>query len=244
MRTLLIVQARMGSTRLPGKILKKVMGKPLLEYQIERLRQVPSAADIVVATTEKDNDNEIVQFCEEKGVNVFRGSENDVLARFYGAAKKFDGDCIVRVNSDCPLIDPIVVSKVISEFHNNIDKYDYVSNILKPTYPIGMHTEVFPMASLATSFRLAKDPLEREHVTPYIYRNPKLFRLKNVSYHENLSHYRWTLDFPEDFVLIEKIISSLHPINKNFEVIDVINLLNENPEWNSINSHIKKEQTV
>lgn len=244
MRTVIIVQARLRSTRFPGKILKEVLGRPLFEYQLERLRRVRNADEIVVATTTNNGDQPIVDLCNRLSCSFFRGSENDVLSRYYHAAEKFKADCIVRVNSDCPLIDPDVVDKVVLRYKIDFPKHDYVANILEPSYPIGMHTEVFSFRVLEKAFENGKEGVEREHVTPFIYRNPNLFSLHSVSFDEDLSHHRWTIDFPEDFELLNRILCRLYPQNPMFNMFDVLELLDQNPEWLALNGYIKKQQTL
>jgi len=243
-RTVIIVQARMGSTRLPGKILKKVMGRPLLEYQIERLKKIKEVNDVVIATTTNQSDDPVVKLCRELNCAYFRGSEDDVLLRYYKTAIEFNAKYIVRINADCPLIDPKVVERVIKYFHANSEKYDYVSNILEPSYPIGLHTEVFSINAMKKANDNANDLIEREHVTPYIYRNPGLFRLGSVVLEDNLSYYRWTVDYPEDFDLVKKIIEGIYPTKVDFDMFDVISYLKSNPELMRINNKITKEQIL
>lgn len=244
MTTAIIVQARMSSTRLPGKVLLPIMGRPVMEYQLERLRRVHTADKIVIATTTNPADQPIVELAEKLGFAHFRGPESDVLSRFYHAAQDAGAGTVVRCNSDCPLIDPAVVDRVISAYQEESHLYDYVSNILRPTYPTGMHTEVFSIEVLEEAHRLAKEPLEREHVTPYIYRRPKSFRLKNIALDQDLSWHRWTLDLPEDLDLISRIYQALYPVNPLFTMDDVLNTLARQPEWLKINSHIQKQATV
>ena len=243
-RTVMIIQARMMSTRLPGKILKKVMGRTLLEYQIERLRKVRNIDEIVIATSTNEYDDEIVSLCEMVGCCVFRGSENDVLSRYFDAAIEFNAECIVRINSDCPLIDHAVVDDVIDYYNFNFPKYNYVSNILESSYPIGLHTEVFSMNTLEKANKYAMDSDEREHVTPYIYRNNDIFKLGSVIIDTDLSSYRWTVDYPEDFDLVSSILSNIYPSNNDFNMYDIVDFLKTNPKIASINSRIEKKQTL
>lgn len=243
-KIIIIVQARMGSERLPGKILKEVKGRPLLDYQIERLRRVKGVDDVIIATTIDSNNDPVVKLCEKIKCAYFRGSEDDVLLRYYESAIEFDANYIVRINADCPLIDPLVVEKVINFFIANSKTLDYASNILEPSYPIGFHTEIFSIEALRIANDNSKDLEEREHVTPYIYRNPDIFRLGSVTQDENLSHYRWTVDYPEDLILIEKIINGVYQINPDFGMFDILEFLKDNPELTKINSKISKKQTL
>lgn len=242
MRVGIIVQARMTSTRLPGKVLRPVLGKPLLEYQIERLQRVRRADELIIATTTKDTDQPIVDLAERLGIKVFRGSEEDVLSRYFYAAQENDLDVVVRITSDCPLIDPAVIDRVISAFLDKTVNCDYVSNCLTRTFPRGMETEVFPFGLLETVYREAIEKPYREHVTPYIYEDCQRFGLLNVAFQRDVSHHRWTVDTLEDFELIERIIATLYPINPLFDLEDVLALMSANPNWLEINSHIEQKK--
>ncbi len=244
MTTAIIVQARMNSSRLPGKIFLPVMGRPILEYQFERLKRVRAADKIVIATTENPVDQVIVDLALRHGFHCFRGSETDVLSRYYHAAREVGATTVVRCNSDCPLIDPEVVDLIITTYKRQEHFYDYVSNILQPTFPTGMHTEVFSIESLATAYFNARDELDREHVTPFIYNSQNNFRLKNVALDQDLSWHRWTLDYPEDFELISLIYKAIYPKNPQFLMSDILLLLHKHPEWVKINGHILKKATV
>jgi len=241
-KTIIIVQARMTSTRLPGKVLMEVRGKSLLEYQIERLRQVRLADELVIATTTNDTDQPIVELCERLGAAYYRGSEEDVLSRYYEAATQSGADVVVRVTSDCPLIDPGVMDEVIALYINNRDKYDYVSNTLERTYPRGLDTEVFSMAALEKAYNEAREQPEREHVTLFIYRRPEQFPLANSSSATDYSYHRWTVDTPEDFALIKRIFMGLYPVNSRFTWLEVLDLLKEHPEWIEINAAVKQKE--
>lgn len=230
----------MTSTRLPGKVLKKILNKELLLLQIERLKLVTLPVELIIATTSNQSDNLIVGFCELHGIKFFRGSESDVLSRYYHAAKENNANIIVRITSDCPLIDPSLVSDIINTFKNS--KYDYVSNTLERSYPRGLDCEVFSFSSLQEAFLNADQPLQREHVTPYIYQNPSIYNLKSIVNSQNLSHLRWTVDTYEDLDLINKIYNSLYPQNPNFTTSDVIKCLELNSDWLKINAHIEQKK--
>ncbi|NRB06375.1 MAG: glycosyltransferase family protein [Richelia sp.] len=242
MKTVIIVQARMTSTRLPGKVLKRVLDKPLLEYQIERLRRVKLADEIIIATTVNETDEPIFKLCNRLSVPYFRGSEEDVLARYHGAATKHYADVVVRVTSDCPLIDPQVIDKVINFYIENLDKYDYVCNSLKRTYPRGMDTEVFSLKALHEAFVEATAQADREHVTPFIYRHLERYRLGHIVSSENQSSHRWTVDTPEDFDLIRRIIEAVYPQAPEFSLEDCLNLLQQYPDWSNINAHVEQKK--
>lgn len=238
MKIVIINQARMTSTRLPGKVLKQVLGKSLLEYQIERLQRVRLVDQIVIATTTNDIDQPIIDLCNRLSISHYRGSEDDVLARYHGAAITYQADVVVRVTSDCPVIDPQVIDQVIQFYIDAYPKYDYFSNCLERTYPRGMDTEVFAFKALDQAFQQATDQLDREHVTPFIYRNPDRYQLGKVTNSKKLDNHRWTVDMPEDFELIKKIIESLYPIKPNFSLEDCLELLSQHTEWNMINKNI------
>lgn len=242
MKTVIIVQARMTSTRLPGKVLKEVLGKPLLEYQIERLRRVGLADEIVIATTTNDTDLPIVELCKRLGVPVMRGSEHDVLARYYAAAKLHLADVIVRVTSDCPVIDPAEIDALIRFYLDNRTVYDYISTGLVRTYPRGMDAEVFPFRVLEEAYLEAVGEPEREHVTPFIYLRPERYKLANYSCQENFAHHRWTVDTAEDFELVRKIIETLYPANTHFDLMDIVDLLKIHPDWVAINAHVEQKE--
>jgi len=240
----IIVQARMGSTRLPGKVLKPIGMRPMLSYQLERLRRVALAQQIIVATTTQTEDQAIVQLCAAEGISCTRGSESDVLLRYHEAANKSGATVIVRVTSDCPLIDPDLVDHAIRTYLEGGQPYDYVSNMLEPTWPYGMAVEVLSSDALATANRHATDGFEREHVTPYIYRRPREFRIRSLTRVPNLSHHRWTVDTPEDFDLVSRIITNLYAQRPDFGMAHVLQLLDSNPEWLQINSHVPQRQPV
>jgi len=231
----------MTSTRLPGKVMKEVLGKPLLEYQFERLQRVKEADELIIATTNNDSDQPIVELCKRLGIAYYCGSEEDVLSRYYEAATQLGADVIVRVTSDCPLIDPSIVDRVIKLYKDKRDNYDYVSNTLTRSYPRGMDTEVFSYKVLEEAFINAKEKPEREHVTPYICWQPERYRLGNVSHHEDQSRHRWTVDQIEDFLLIENIIKALYPDKPHFNMTDVLDILKENPEWLKLNAEVEQK---
>lgn len=241
MKTIAIIQARMGSTRLPGKVLKKVLGKTLLEYQLERVQRSSFIDKIVVATTVKESDDVLVALCNRLNIPVYRGSEVDVLARYYEAAVESKADVVVRLTSDCPLIDSAVVDGVIQLYLDSPD-VDYASNALKRTFPRGLDTEVFSFDALEESFHHARKQSEREHVTPFIHQQPHKFKMVNFSYHTDVSHHRWTVDTKEDFELIRRIIEALYSENHTFTMQDVLDLLEQHSSWVKLNAHIEQKK--
>ncbi|MGA1870292.1 MAG: cytidylyltransferase domain-containing protein [bacterium] len=242
MKKVIIVQARMTSTRLPGKVLKEVCGKPLLAHLIARLKRVQNADQIVIATTTNSTDEPIVTLCKQCAMDFYRGSEEDVLSRYYETAKEFSADIIIRITSDCPVIDSKVINKVIAFYMNNKDSCDYVSNVLSRTYPRGMDTEVFSFKVLQEAHREAEDEVEREHVTPFIHQRPERYRCVNVPYDTDQSHHRWTVDTPEDLALITKIFEALFPRKPAFGLEDMLDVMDAHPEWRSINAHVRPKE--
>jgi spore coat polysaccharide biosynthesis protein SpsF len=241
LKVVAIIQPRMNSTRLPGNILYKVMDTELLAYQIERVKRATLIDEIIVATTTNPGDEPIVDLCQKLGIAYYRGSELDVLTRYYEAAAAYRADVIVRLTSDCPVIDPFTIDRVISHYLFHTVHVDYTSNFLNRSYPRGMDTEVFSMEALRIAQHEATLMHDREHVTPYIYTNPDKFALESVHYMTIESHHRWTVDTPEDFQLISKIIESLYPTKPNFTLEDMLALLQEHPEWIEINAFIKQK---
>lgn len=241
MSVVIILQARMTSTRLPGKVLMPVLGKPLLTYQLERLQRVSRADKIVVATTINVTDDPIAALSCELGVSCYRGSEPDVLARYYEAALKSGATTVVRVTGDCPLIDPTIIDELIQTYQDAGGAYDYVSNTLERSYPRGVDAEVFSFSALEKAYQQARLPGEREHVTPYIYRNPDSYACKSVRNVRDLGHHRWTVDTIEDFQLVKKILTMLYPVQREFTMAQVEALLAEHPELERINAHIAQK---
>jgi len=235
------IEARMGSSRLPGKVMKKIVGKPMLELLIERVQRAKLIHNIIVATTINPKDDPIVELAERLGVKSFRGDEEDVLDRVLKAAKFYGTDIIVELTGDCPLIDPITVDKVIQEYLDG--DYDYVSNTLKKTFPRGLDTKVFSTAVLEEVSRLTNDPVDREHVSLYIYEHPEKFKLHNVEAPPELNHpdLRLTVDTEEDLQLVKEIYGALYFRKPDFSMEDVIKLIDERPALKLINIHMKQK---
>lgn len=240
MKTAAIVQARMGSTRFPGKVLEPLLGKPMLARQVERMRRAASLDGIVIATTDLAGDNPIAEFARAEGLPVFRGSEHDVLSRYAGAARTFGVENVVRITSDCPLMEPTLIDDAVSSFAAGCA--DFVSNMIEPTYPYGLAIEVFSAHSLAEADAQAVQLAEREHVTPYFYWNPGRFRLHALRTTPDLSHHRWTVDTPEDLELVRRIYGALYPIRPAFVLTDVLALLETNPSWTALNAHVVQKK--
>ncbi|MZQ85772.1 NTP transferase domain-containing protein [Paenibacillus sp. 5J-6] len=239
MKTVAIIQARMGSTRLPGKVLKVLGDKTVLAQVVSRVECFQGVQDIIIATTSDAQDDPIMAEANRLGVHCFRGSEQDVLARYYEAAKGIQADNVVRITSDCPLIDPQTSSEIIQKFTDSV--CDYASNTLERTYPRGLDTEVFSFASLEVAHWEAVSNHDREHVTPYLYNNRKRFTCHSVVSYEGIEDYRWTLDTPEDWSLIKRIYDALYDPGSLFNWRDAAALMQKNPEWNMINQHVQQK---
>lgn len=239
MRVVAIIQARMGSSRLPGKVLKDIEGKTMLGRVVERVQQARKIDEVVVATTVQEVDEAIVAECQRLNVASIRGSEGDVLDRYYQAAQSYGADAVARTTSDCPLIDPGVIDLVISAFEEK--KPDYASNTLERTYPRGLDTEVLKKEALTRAWQEARKPFERIHVTPYIYQNPALFQLLSVVSEEgNFGDLRWTVDTEEDLRFVRNIYQRV--IDKNhFNWQDILKILNQDPSLIEINKHIRQK---
>ena len=241
MRVVAIVQARTGSTRLPRKVLLDLAGAPVLERVISRLRRCDHLNEVVVATTDLPGDDVLADLCRRRAWPFSRGSEQDVLDRYYQAARAHAADVVVRITSDCPLIEPVVVDRVVQEFLRRQPGVDYASNINPTrTYPRGLDTEVFSFAALERSWREDRRPASREHVTPYIYNNPDLFTPHCVEHPEDFSHLRWTVDTPEDMELVRRIYQALG--GDGFTWDQVRALLDEHPQWLELNRHVEQKK--
>ena len=232
-----IIQARMGSSRLPGKVLKEVNGVPLLKYQFERVKQSLFITETVIATTLREENDVITEFCEQNQISCFRGSENDVLSRYYECSREYKVDIIVRLTADCPLIDPRVIDEVVKIYLEN--DYDFVANTAPPegfTYPEGMDVEVFSFKLLERAMREAEKPSEREHVTHFFWQNPQFFSTYRIDLEKDFSSYRLTVDYPEDLDVTESVICGLYPKDPIFSMHDMIRFLDANPVIKEKNS--------
>ncbi|MGA8273501.1 MAG: glycosyltransferase family protein [Candidatus Sulfotelmatobacter sp.] len=230
-KTLAIIQARMGSTRLPGKVLADIHGRPMLWHVIQRTLAAKTLDEVIVATTTQPSDDVIVAFCQEHHVGCFRGEENDVLDRYYQAARQQYAGAVVRITSDCPMIDPQVVDKVVQAFL--LDDCDYASNRLKRTYPRGLDTEVMTLRALGRAWADAREPYQRVHATPYIYQNPEQFKILSVTGDADYSAYRWTVDTVEDLEFVRAVYGRM--AREGFLWGEVVRLLERQPELAEIN---------
>jgi len=237
-----ILQARIGSNRLPEKVLRPILGRPMLELMIERLRHCKTIDKIIVATTTSPEDDKLESLCDIWSVDCFRGAIDDVLSRYHGAARMYEVDVIVRVTSDCPLIDPELVDEVVNLYQRNSDKYAYCSNVNPPTYPDGLDVEVFGMATLERLNDLAIESIDREHVTTYVEKHLEDFRIGNVADGINRSAFRWTVDTYDDLQFATEIYKALYRPGQIFGREEIFGLLRRHPELMSINAgHTRNE---
>ncbi|OGO28909.1 MAG: hypothetical protein A2Z16_04870 [Chloroflexi bacterium RBG_16_54_18] len=243
-----IIQARLNSNRLPGKVLLDIAGKPMLTRVVERTSLAKSISSIVVVTTTDPSDEAIVELCEIEGYPIYRGSQFDVLDRYYQAAKQFGAEIIVRITADCPVIDPTVIDKTVNALvdfmHANPGHAQdgFSANRLPPpwgrTYPVGLDTEVCTIAGLELAWREARLPHQREHVMPFFYENPGRFNIIHVNHEADFGHLRWTVDTPQDLELIRQIFSRF-PGRLDFNWLEVLDLIEREPDLLNINKQVQ-----
>lgn len=239
-KTVAVVQARTSSTRLPNKVLKNLKGKPVIEQLFHQLSFCSNLDEVVLATSDDPSDTPLETWAAERGIHLYRGDLDDVLDRYYQAAKEFGAETVVRITGDCPLIDPDIVDEVIALY--NSGTYDYVSNVDPPTFPDGLDTEVFSIEALGRAWEDATLKSDREHVTTYIRNNKELFRTANYANESDLSHYRITLDKPEDYEVISHIYHKLYKSEEPISMRDVLLLLENDDMLASLNKDIKRNE--
>lgn len=245
MKVVALIQARMGSERLPGKVLKSLHGHSILHWVVSRVRQSQFISQVVLATTISPKDDEIVKACRELNVDVYRGSENDVLERSYEAAVAHNADVIVRICSDCPLIDTSIIDTMLEYFivKNKTSKLDYLSNTLERTFPRGLDAEIMSFNALKRAYEEGKQPAEREHVTPYIYQNPQIFEIEQYSVSNSHADCRWTLDTEDDFTFLHSLVGLCSSPDKlSITTDELFTCLQDNPSLMDINAHVKQKE--
>ncbi|GGA90508.1 cytidylyltransferase domain-containing protein [Puia dinghuensis] len=238
-RIITIIQTRRGSSRLPDKVLMPLQGKPLFVRQAERVKAARLCGRVIIATTTEAGDDPIEAVCRQEGLDCFRGDALDLLDRHYQAALCFPAETVIKIPSDCPLIDPIIIDKVISFYLDHIDEYDFVSNLHPATYPDGNDVEIMTFSALERAWREAGRPLEREHSTPYIWERPEQFRIGNVTMEGGVDYsmtHRFTIDYAEDYAFIRAVYDELYPSNPLFGVGDILALLERRPDIYAINA--------
>jgi spore coat polysaccharide biosynthesis protein SpsF len=233
-----VIQARMGSHRLPGKVMLELCGRPVLQHVIDRVRIAENIQEVMVATTQSEADEEICRYLAAKGIAYCCGSEEDVLSRYFQAAKLCHADVIVRITADCPLIDPNVVDRVVAGFMRG--GYDYASNTVKiRTFPRGLDCEVFSFALLKRACEQAKLPFQREHVTPFMYQGKnRVLSIQNI---RDYSDMRWTLDTAEDFALIQEVYSHFYKGRHDFYMEEIYAFLRQNPQICALNQKVHQK---
>lgn len=235
---LAIIQARLGSTRYPNKIFCSLANKPLIWHIVNRLKYSKKIDDIVIATTNNVIDDQLSFWAKENGLNLFRGSENNVLERFYLTAKHFAADIIVRITADDPFKDPNIIDSVIEKLLS--ENLDFAYNNYPPTYPEGLDTEVFTYSALEKAYKMSTDDFEKEHVTQFFYKHPSLFRQANISNIQNLSYLRWTIDTEKDYQMARTIYNLLYVDNEIFLLDDILKCLETYPEIEQINKNVSR----
>jgi spore coat polysaccharide biosynthesis protein SpsF len=239
LKTVAIIQARMRSTRLPGKILRDIAGEPMLARVVERSQRAATVDEVVVATSELADDDIVERLCSDRSWVCFRGSETDVLDRYYRAAIAFRADLVVRVTSDCPLIDPRLIDEHVNLLLRHWTEVDFVTNMVKQTYPLGLAVEVMPMDVLARMKRMSQTDMLKEHVTTLAYVEPGWFQIDHIMHPVDLSHLRWTVDTAEDLELVRKIFQ--HFGHGRFSWEEVLPVLEQHPDWTKINQDIPQK---
>lgn len=236
-----IMQVRRNSSRLPDKVLLPLKGEFLFFRQLERIMSCTLTGTVVVATTTSKADDVVAEFCGQKKIPCFRGHPFDLLDRHYKAAELYGANIVVKIPSDCPLIDPAIIDKVIQFFLDNKNELDYASNLHPATYPDGNDVEIMHFKALENAWVNAVEGFEREHTTPYIWERPDKFRIGNVAMRHGQDYslkHRWTIDYPEDYEFINKVYNHLYPLNSFFGMEQVLALINEHPEIYNINNHL------
>ena len=238
-KIVIVVQARMSSSRLPGKVLLPILGKSLLYRMIERLQMVKHQVQIVIATSTDAKDDAIETEAANIGVPCYRGSLDNCLDRHYQAGLKYKADVVIKIPSDCPLIDPLIIDEVLDFYFTHEGEYDFVNNLHPATWPDGNDVEIMTMACLEKNWKEASRPLELEHTTPYIWENPDQFKIANVTWSTGLDYsmsHRFTIDYPHDYDLINRVYEELYPAKVNFSCDDILALLTKKPEIYQINA--------
>lgn len=241
MKSVAIIQARCGSTRYPNKIFADICGKPLIWHVINRLKFAETVDKIVLATTVNPLDNKLCTWAIENNILIYRGSENDVLNRFYETAREYDADTIIRITADDPFKEPIIIDQAVRMLQET--KADFVCNNYPPTYPEGLDVEVFTRAALEIAELQSKSAFEREHVTQYFYHHSSDFKMLNIPYQKYLSYLRWTIDTEKDFLMVKKIYSLLFiGEGEIFHMEDILNLIEKYPEITQMNADVIRSE--
>ena len=242
MKTVAVVQARMGSTRLPGKVMMDIVGKPMLWHHVNRLRKARLVNQVVVATTDQERDRPIRSFAEGNGIPYYAGSELDLVDRLYQTANKFGADVVVRVTGDCPLVDPQVIDRMLAYYADNRDRLDYVCNNSPPTYPDGLDAEVISVRALERVWSEVTDPFQREWISSNFREHPEKYVIANVENDQDLSSMRWTVDYEDDLKFVRAVYERLHRGGEVFLMKEVLELLSREPELAEISNGHRRDQ--
>ena len=234
-----ITQGRMTSSRLPGKVLKPILGHPMAWHQLQRTKQAKQLDKSIFATSTEKSDDVLAEFFIQCNEPIYRGSLNNVLSRYYHCAKEYNPTHVIRLTADCPLIDPLLIDQVIQQHLTDNNDYTGIAN-----YPIGLSVEMMKFSVLEAAYYEAQLRSEREHVTPFIGKHPERFKIGRVTYKENLSHLRWTVDYEEDFILVSRIYETLYPDNPEFRMSDVLSVLDKHPDWTKLNAHFDPREGI
>jgi spore coat polysaccharide biosynthesis protein SpsF len=229
------IQARLGSKRMPKKVLRKILNKTMIEWINYRLSFCNEVDEIVLITSELKENDPLIDLADSIGLQYYRGSEEDLISRHFETVKKFKADALIRITGDCPLVDPVLVDKMVKEYRENHEKFDYVCNVFPATFPDGLDIDIIPFSTLERLNAEVKDPLYREWITTTLVENPKSFRIKNITNNPDLSNLRLTLDYEEDFELINNIFTKLHKDGKVFILKDILELFKKEPDLAKIN---------
>lgn len=235
----IIIQARLGSKRFPKKVLSKIENKPMIWYSIERLKGIPEIKQVILATTKNPQDEILLKIAKECNIMSFKGKTFDVLDRYYKCAIKFDADPIIRITGDCPLIDSVIIKKMLNKYMKN--DYDYLTNTFPPTFPDGLDVEIFSFKTLQKIVHKAKLSSEKEHVTSYIQNHPKEFKIFNYENTKDLSKLRWTVDEKQDLIFVKKIYNIMKP-KVNFSMQNILKIISKEPDISKINSKISRNE--
>jgi len=236
------VQARMSSTRLPGKVMKEILGRPIIWHIVNRLKQAKLVNQVIIATTNTSEDRVIADFAKDNEIDCYAGSEDDIVDRLYQAARQAKADALVRITADCPLVDPAIVDRITKLFLDGRGKYDFVSNTRPPTYPDGLDTEVFSFIALEKIWQEVTNKFKREWIVTNFWEHPETYHLGNITNDKDLSALRWTVDYPDDFEFVREIYERLFKPDKVFLMQDILDLLKKNPELLKINQgHARNE---
>ena len=241
MKTVAIIQARMGSSRLPGKMLMTLAGVPVIRQVYDRTCDIPGLDAVWIATTVASSDDRLAAYCEDNEIPVFRGSEHDVLDRYYQIAVRIDAGIVMRITGDCPMLDPVESAKVLELFLQT-PECDYASNVIVPFLPDGLDTEVVRMETLERVWKQVRDPVAREHVTWYVHQNPSLFCLAGLARDSDLSDHRWTLDNPEDYELLSRLAEEVRNRGQYGYLCEILQILKDNPSWLTLNHDIRRNE--